>query len=52
MFNYKIVLNGQGGYFFCSLIKKEIVDQDLKNFCNSTIKLFVWIELAAEPGPE
>ena len=26
MLRYKIVMNGQGGYFFCSFIKKEIID--------------------------
>ena len=30
MYKYKIVLNGQGGYFFCSLVKKEIVNYWLK----------------------
>ena len=28
---YKIVLNGQGGYFFCSLLNREIIDYWLNN---------------------
>ena len=29
-----------------------LISFSLKNFLNSIIKLFVWIEFAADPGPE
>ena len=31
MYKYKIVLNGQGGYFFCSLLNVSIIDFWIKN---------------------
>ena len=31
MYKYKIVLNGQGGYFFCALLNVSIIDYWIKN---------------------
>ena len=31
MYKYKIVLNGQGGYFFCALLNVSIIDFWIKN---------------------
>ena len=31
MYKYKIILNGQGGYFFCALLNVSIIDFWIKN---------------------